>query len=288
MTTDFNHSFVYPDGYASLNERFLSEELYEQFKKKILFRINAQPNNPYGITPPNGLLVYGPPCNGKSILVRQFAQMTALPYVIVNRHDLLERDGSHTCGGFKALMTVAKQQTPCVIIIENVETIFPDRKKITNNVEYVDIMSNLSLMKNCGNKGIYVFATTSKPMDVDSQLGMSGYLNELFYASYLDKEQRRVLIKSLMGGRPCQEDIDYDLIAEDIVDFTIGDIVSLIDEIALNSAIANTVISNHLAQTTLESFRQPLASQGRKGYEEIHTLLESKKRRHNTRVIGFR
>ncbi|MCI6703360.1 MAG: ATP-binding protein [Prevotella sp.] len=283
---DFSNSFIYPDNYTRIRERLLPEELYDKFNKKILFRIKASPDNPYRITPPNGLLVYGPPCNGKSTIVRQFAEMTSLPYVIVNRHDIVGQDGIHTNLGFKNLFEVAKT-TPCIVIIENIETIIPSRKKITSGREYVDIMSNLSLINHCGSKGIFVFATTSKPKDIDSQLGMSGYLDELFYASYPDMKSRVRIIRELMGLRPHQADVNYDIIAKECVDFTVGDLVSIVDEIALNSAITGVEVNNDIIQATLETFRRPLDSHGKDEYDQIHSLLEERISKLN-KTIGFR
>lgn len=285
--TDFKNLFVYPDRYTALSQKFHPEDLYSQFRKKILFRIQASQDNPYGITPPNGLLIYGPPGNGKSVLVRQFAQMTGFPYIVVYRHDILESEGYHTNGKFRELMTDAAALAPCVVIMENIESIIPDRKR-NAGVEYVDVMSNLSLLNSCGQKGVFVFATSSRPKDVDAQIGMSGYLNELFYAPFPDEKQRMQIISMLMENKPHTDDIDYDDIVKESENFTIGDLVSLVDEIALNSALAETAMSNDAVQKVLKTFRRPLTTLGKKEYDEIHEFLETKNRLQLGPTIGFR
>ena len=248
MTKDFSDLFTSPTSYSPSEQHFHAAELYEQFSKRVLFRIKAGPSNRYGLTPPNGLLVYGPPANGKSVLVRQFAQMTGLPYAVVNRYDLLDGSGGHTNGSFKALMSAAERLAPCVLILENIETVVPERKKLRDCGEYVDVMANLSLLRDCGGRGVYVFATTSKPRDVDAQIGMSGYLNELLYASFPAEAQRLYIVRQLLALRPCQGDIDYARIVKESVDFTIGDLVALVDEMALSAATDHTDISNMLVQ----------------------------------------
>lgn len=287
MMTNFKNAFVYPKDYSLINQRILPDYLYDRFNKKILFRIKVSPNNPFRIMPPNGLLVYGPPGNGKSILVKQFAQMTGYPYIVVRKHDVMESEGLHANCRFKELMMFAKTLAPCVIIMENVETMIPDRRRIAGS-GYVDVMSNLSLLKNCGRKGIFVFATTSKPKDIDAQLGMSGYLNELFYTPFPDEEQRMNMITLLMEGMPCKGVINYDEIVRESADFTIGDIVELVGEIALDAAIAGDVINNDTVRQVLETFRHPLTSFAKKEYDEIHAFLEAKNRCHQKQIIGFR
>ena len=283
---DIENSFIYPDNYQALNHRFHSDELYELFAKKILFRIEATQNGLYGISFPNGVLIYGPPCNGKSFLAKQFAQSTKLPYIIINRYELLEDGSNHVNRNFSKLMSIARNFAPCVIILENVETIIPNRKKIINTSDYVDIMSILSLIRGCGERGVLVFSTTSKPTDVDPQLGMCGYLNEIFYAPFPDIEQRLKIIKQLIIPKLCKEAIDYGYIARECENFTIGDLVTLSEEIIVNSAFTNTLIGNDTVLSTLDGFNHLFASSEKKRYDEFHSLLKVNKRSHN-RVIGF-
>lgn len=285
--TNFKNLFVYPDGYTALPQRLQPEDLYVRFCRKILFKIKASPNNRYGITLPNGLLIYGPPGNGKSVLALQFAQMTEFPYAVVHRHDILECGGWHTNGRFWELLTVAETLAPCVIIMENIESIIPDRKR-NAGAEYVDVMSNLSLLKSCGHKGVFVFATSSRPKDIDAQIGMCGYLNELFYTPFPDERQRTRIVSVLMENKPRIGDIDYDEIAKESDSFTIGDLVALVDEISLNSALAETAISQDSVRQVLAVFRRPLTSLGKKEYDEIHAFLETKNSQQLNQTIGFR
>ena len=213
--------------------------------------------------------------------------MTTFPYVVVNRHDILEGESCHTTKKFKELMTEAESLAPCVVIIEHIESVIPDRKRNAGE-EYVDVVSNLSLLKGCGRKGVFVFATSSRPKDIDAQIGMSGYLNELFYAPFPDENQRRQIVGMLMENKPRADEIDYDNMISESENFTIGDLVSLVDEIALNSALVGTAISNELIQQTLETFRRPLTSLGKKEYDEIHAFLEAKNRLQLSHPIGFR
>lgn len=285
---DLKKSFIYPDSYIDLNQRFHSKELYEIFEKKILFRINASPNNPYGIKQPNGLLIYGPPCNGKTFLAKQFAQLTKLPYIIINRYDISEIGNKHIDKLVFEFISSVREYAPCVIILENIESIIPNRKQLINNEGYAYVMSIMSIIRTCGEKGIYIFATTSKPTEVDPQLVMNGYLNELFYTPYPNMEQRMFIVKQLMESKPCSEDINYELIAQKSDNYTIGDLVSLIEEIAINSAFSHTYINNDIVRLTLEEFRHPMTSLEKKQYDEIHSLLEKKNEQTSNKNIGFK
>lgn len=285
--TDFRHRFVFPGEYESLDHRFAPDETYGRFKKKILFRIHASKGNTYGIMPPNGLLIYGPPCNGKTVLAKQFAQETGFPYIIVGRHDLLDEQGKHTDKLFGELLSISAEMGPCVIILKNVETITPHREKLAHNENYADVMSILSMIKECGRKGVFVFATSSKPWDIDPQLGMPGYLNEPFYIHFPDYDNRLKMIGYLLREIPGHDAINMEYIAEESEDFTMGDIVSLLGEIALNAAFSDRPVDNELVKSTLSEFNHPLASYKRKEYDEVFSRLELKGKQIAKHSIGF-
>ena len=179
-------NFIYPDEYESLDNEFLSEDLYAKFNERILYRIKSPNPGSYRLKKPNGLLIFGPSGNGKSILVRQFAQLTKLPYIVFNGLDIFEDNIHNSKGGFNIVMKMAHKNSPCVVIVENVETIVPKQTKTTTRFERLEVISNLSLIQNSGENDVFVFATTSRPNEIDAQFAMSGYINELFYASYPD------------------------------------------------------------------------------------------------------
>lgn len=284
---DIDNLFIHPEQYIEFEHKFLPNNLYNKFCKKILFRNKLSKEKPYAITPPNGLMIYGPPYNGKTILAKQFAQLTKLPYCIIDRYNIIGYKSNHTNEQFSELIYNAKKHAPCVVILENIESIFPHRKKNSDYAKYLEVSSNLSLLSNCGKCGVLIFATTTHPEDVDPQIGMNGYLNELFYTPFPDKEQRQFIVSSIMKKMPCTNSIDFEKIVNDTEDFTIGDIVALIEEIYLNAAYTNKQIDNDVIQMTLTSFKEPLSTLKRKKYDEINSLLEAKNKRNNNKTIGF-
>ena len=284
---EFERLFVYPESYLEFEQRFHPDELYDRFRDKFLVKIKMMQKKPYVITPPNGLLIYGPPCNGKTLMAVQFAQQTNLPYAIISLHDVLDEHSSHTHARFFSVFDYALTKAPCVLILDNVETIIPSRDKMKNNPEFIDVMANLSTIRDCGKKGVFVFATTSKPSDLDPVLGMSGYLNELFYAAYPDDKQRLDIIKMLLGNKTSIEDLNIEELVKESDKFVIGDLIALIDEVAVKAAVANQPLSNDIIDEVLKDFRKPLASYEKKKYDEIHAILETKNKSTAKKTIGF-
>lgn len=278
-------NFIYPDEYESLDNEFLSEDLYAKFNERILYRIKSPNPGSYRFKKPNGLLIFGPSGNGKSILVRQFAQLTKLPYIVFNGLDIFEDNIHNSKGGFNIVMKMAHKNSPCVVIVENVETIVPKQTKTTTRFERLEVISNLSLIQNSGENDVFVFATTSRPNEIDAQFAMSGYINELFYASYPDFSMRlRIIGHFLEKIVYNKDDVLCNYIAKESDGFTISDIISLVDDVALKVYFTGSELSLDLIKQVINSFHLPTNILSKKNYDEINNLLTSKP---VNKIIGF-
>lgn len=280
--------YITPSHYPQLPESWHDEVIFTKFKNKVLYRMMLDDDNPQGIVKPNGLMIYGPPHNGKLNLALQMAHMAGFPYIMVRRHDILDREQNSTCDGLMSLFESAREMSPVVIIIENVETIIPSREMIRNSGAYVDVMANLSLLKECGRNHIYVFATTSRPNDVDSQIGTYGYLDELFFTPYPDCKKRAEIIEKMTA---CVASIDSSVlesVVEKTEDYTIGDLRALMNEVKLEAALTGQPIDGNLMKRVFENFRTPLSGMFRAKLEQVHRVLESNAKAQQRLNIGFR
>ena len=264
---------------------FQPENQLKHFHDKIQFPLLAsEGENPYHIKRPVGLLIYGAPGCGKSFLARKFAHMLKRPFTIVNQYDILYmKNGEYKCK-INALFSQAAEKSS-TIIIEDVETIIPSRDSNKNLFTLLNVATVLSLIKSCPEKDIVIIATTSRPQDVDPQIGYSGYLNELFYTPFPDFNMRCKIMRSSLGKCPT-ETIDIERLANECTGFSIADIFDTIDKAAIKSALQSCLLTTDIISEAIckKSLRIDLSIQKR--YDEIHQLLE--KQRNVSKEIGFK
>ena len=157
--------------------------------------------NPYHIRRPIGVLIYGAPGCGKTFLAKKFAFMLNRPYIIINRYDILYKINNEYFYELDKIFNKASDLS-ATIIIEDVETLLPSRDIKRNPFAQIDVANVLNLIKSCPEKDIIIIATTSRPQEVDPQIGYSGYLNELFYTPFPDLQMRCKIINDSLNGRP--------------------------------------------------------------------------------------
>lgn len=252
---------------------FHSNTLLERFKEKILFPLQEyEGNNPYLLKRPLGLLLFSAPGQGKTFMAKSFAQMLNRPYIIVNRHRLLRDENKVLSCSFACLIEMAAKLS-ATIVLENVETILPNRDTVKNDSSRLDVANILDLIKQGYERNILFIATTSRPQDTDAQIGYSGYLNELFYLPFPDEAMRSFIFQQSLKGRPVEK-IDYNQIVEASENFTVANILNVVDNAALQSALSKCLISTKCVLDFIKKNDEKEAKSFRDKYDNMARQLD--------------
>ena len=236
--------FIQPPFEESPQFVFHSNTILERFKEKIMFPLQEYDgSNPYLLKRPLGLLLFSAPGQGKTFMAKSFAQKLNKPYIIVNRHRLLSDENKVLSYSFACLIEMATKLS-ATIVLENIETILPNRDTVKNDSLRLDVANILDLIKQSSERKIFFIATTSRPQDTDAQIGYSGYLNELFYLPFPDVDMRSFIFQQSLKGRPVEK-IDYDQIVEASENFTVANILNVVDNAALQSALSKCRINTN-------------------------------------------
>ena len=278
--------FVFPQNNKNLSDYLQNTENIDRFKKKIIFPMQEfEKENKYELKRPAGVLIYGAPGCGKSFLAKTFARILGKPYVIVERQNLF---CPYTCDISTYANILFKQASDlnATIIIENVDTIIPRRDSMKDTDILYDVSCVLSLIHSCLEYKVFVIATTCRPQDVDTQIGESGYLDELFYVPFPDDETIERTTKYVLGNKPIEQDFDYKPIVEKFRGYTIADIQKVINDAAIECAISLSKLSTESILHALGDTHAPFSQQTREKYERMHERLE-KKANNIVNKIGF-
>ena len=117
----------------------------------------------YGVTIPNGMLLYGPPGCGKSFISEKFCEEAGFNFFMIKPSDL---SSIYISGGEEKigqLFSEAAANAPTVICFDEVDAMMPKRSDDTNQSISARVNEFLAQINKCADRGIFVIATTNKP-----------------------------------------------------------------------------------------------------------------------------
>lgn len=145
------------------------DELKKYFLNVLAILKNPEKARRYKLTIPNGILLYGPPGCGKTTIAQKFAAECKMNFAIVNAQDIACTFIHGTQRLVKQLFEQASKHAPIVLILDEVETMVPNRKHPDNVKVAEDTNAFLSELNECGSKGVYVIGTTNSPEVMDQR-----------------------------------------------------------------------------------------------------------------------
>lgn len=256
---------------------------------------NRQMARMYGITPPNGILLYGAPGCGKTFVAEKAAQESGLKYKIVNPSDFGSIYIHGSQGKIAETFKEAEKNAPMILIFDEFDAIAPKRDADNNN-QANEVNEILTQMNNCAARGIYVLATTNRPEMIDSACLRAGRMDEKFYVGLPDADARKEIFAMELKKRPCDSDIDLELLGNATNDYTCGDISYIVKETArrcFDEALRNGD-GNAVPLTTdrlLEVAKSTIPSVSPKDirlYQELKDKMEHRDKENKSRGrVGF-
>lgn len=245
----------------------------------------------FRIEPPNGVLLWGPPGNGKSFLSRKLAEESGLLYTLVNPGDI----GSIYVHGtqemiadlFKRCEDMArKEKTGVLMVLEEFDALVPIRNAHSSSTNRSDEVAEfLTRLNNCASKGVYVVATTNRIDAIDPAVMRKGRMDEVIYIGLPDEKVRHKLFELELRDRPHSE-IDFGKLVSLTDGFTSGDITFLVKESArksfeqsLSSPDKGVVpISQEILESTIRESNPSVTSGERHNYEKLRDSYERNRR----------
>ncbi len=252
----------------------------------------------FRIEPPNGVLLWGPPGNGKSFISRKLAEESGLLYTLVNPGDI----GSIYVHGtqemiadlFKRCEDMArKEKTGVLMVLEEFDALVPVRNSHSTSTNRSDEVAEfLTRLNNCASKGVYVVATTNRIDAIDPAVMRKGRMDEIIYIGLPDEKVRHKLFELELRDRP-HGDIDLAKLVTLTDGFTSGDISFLVKESArksfeqsLSSPDKSVVpISQEILESTIRESNPSVTSGERHNYEKLRDSYERNRRQ--APKVGF-
>lgn len=206
-----------------------------------------------------GVLLYGPPGCGKTMLARATAGECKATFFNVAISDVLDMYIGESERKLHALFEQARAQAPAVMFFDEVEALGGKRSNTRDSTSSKLVSQFLSEMDGFtkDNHGVLILAATNVPWSVDSAFRRPGRFDRVLFVPPPDRPAREAMLKLMMEGRPMAEDIDFAFLAKNTSGFSGADLGELV-ETAADEAIEES-ISNATEQPICDRhFKQAL------------------------------
>lgn len=264
------------------------DELKDRLRSDVIdILANKEEALKYGLTIPNGMLLYGPPGCGKTFISERFAEEAAYNYKYVKSSDLASTYLHGSQEKIAELFNEARKNAPTILCIDEFDALVPKRDVINNASQSAEVNEFLSQLNNCGNDGVFVIATTNRPDKIDTAVLRSGRIDYKIFVPVPDYEARKALFSVILKGRPIEDIIDCDKLAK-ITDGYLASDISAIVQIAAREAFrTKSLITDKLLIDAAKSMTSSLSKSQIKEYDKMRREFEKRNDEDNRKRVGF-
>ena len=210
-----------------------------------------------GIEVPKGILMYGMPGTGKTLLAKAVANEANANFISIKGPEVFSKYVGESEESVREIFKKARQVAPCVLFIDEIDSIAPRRGGSSGDSQVGDRVVNQLLTELDGIeslKGVTVIAATNRPDMIDPAIMRPGRIDRNIEVEIPDKKARRKIFEVHTEDMPLADDVDLDELAEKSDKYVGSDIESVCREAGMN-ALRNNPDSK---EATMDDFEEAL------------------------------
>jgi transitional endoplasmic reticulum ATPase len=250
------------------------EEVKQEIKEAVEWPLkNPQVFKTMGIKPPKGILLYGAPGTGKTLLAKAVAHETNANFIQVKGPELLSKWVGESEKAVREVFKKARQASPTIIFFDEIDSLVP-RRGISSETRVVESVVNQILAELDGLEELHdvvVIGATNRPDIVDPALLRPGRFDRVVLVPQPDKKSRKNIFMIHTKDMPLKN-VNLDKLAEMTEGYTGADIEALCREAAMDALkedIEAKIVAMKNFEKAFEKVRPSVTQEVEKTYEEL-------------------
>ena len=168
-----------------------------------------------GVDPPKGVLLYGPPGTGKTLIAKAVANEVDAHFITLSGPEIMSKYYGESEQRLREIFEEAKENTPAIIFIDEIDSIAPKREEVTGEVERRVVAQLLALMDGLEARGdVIVIAATNRPDAIDPALRRPGRFDREIEIGVPDREGRYEILQIHTRNMPLEPKYDREFVLE--------------------------------------------------------------------------
>lgn len=280
------------------------DEAKEELQEVVEFLKHPKKFTEIGAKIPKGVLLFGAPGTGKTLLARAIAGEAGVPFFSISGSDFVEMFVGVGASRVRDLFDQAKKNSPCIVFIDEIDAVGRqrgaglggghDEREQTLNQLLVE-MDGFSV-----NEGIIIVAATNRPDILDPALLRPGRFDRQIVVDIPDVKGRKEILGVHAQGKPLEDGVSLDVLARRTPGFTGADLANLVNEAALLAArrgkhrinmddledsIERVIAGPEKKSRTMSDFEKKLVSYHEAGHALVAELLPHTDPLHKVSII---
>ncbi|XP_054254315.1 transitional endoplasmic reticulum ATPase isoform X2 [Indicator indicator] len=210
----------------------------------------------FGMTPSKGVLFYGPPGCGKTLLAKAIANECQANFISIKGPELLTMWFGESEANVREIFDKARQAAPCVLFFDELDSIAKARGgNIGDGGGAADRVINQILTEMDGmstKKNVFIIGATNRPDIIDPAILRPGRLDQLIYIPLPDEKSRVAILKANLRKSPVAKDVDLDFLAKMTNGFSGADLTEICQracKLAIRESIESEIRRERERQT---------------------------------------
>ncbi len=187
-----------------------------------------------GVKPPKGILLYGPPGSGKTLIARAVANETGAFFFLINGPEIMSKLAGESESNLRKAFEEAEKNAPSIIFIDEIDSIAPKREKTQGEVERRIVSQLLTLMDGLKSRShVLVMGATNRPNSIDAALRRFGRFDREIDIGIPDATGRLEILRIHTKNMKLSTDVDLETVANETHGHVGADLAALCTEAAL-------------------------------------------------------